>query len=111
MLSILLAMLRLLSERTGLRAARYVLVTIGGPQVTGLRIVVLVVAAMDHLLHTVLEFEHQVPERHGIALTIIFCILTLLVLQQRIQNHFAIDYTRFRSLPGQGALDSYGAIR
>jgi hypothetical protein len=58
------AMLRLLPKRTGLYAARCVLVTIRGPHVTGLRIVLLVVAAMDHLFRPIFEFEHPLPERH-----------------------------------------------
>jgi hypothetical protein len=36
---------------------------IRGPQVVGLRVVALVVAAMDHLLRSVLEFQHKVTER------------------------------------------------
>src|SRR6516164_2885836 len=61
------ATLRLLSECAGLYALGYVLVTIRGPHVTGLRVVLLVVAAMDQLLHAVLEFKHQVtdPSGHG----------------------------------------------
>jgi hypothetical protein len=58
-------MLRLLSECAGLHAARDMLVTIRGPQVAGLRLVRLVVTAVDHLLHSVLELQHQVAERGG----------------------------------------------
>jgi hypothetical protein len=65
MLSIFFALLRLLSECAGLYAARYVLVAIWGPHVTGLRLVRFVVAAMDHLLHAVPEFKHQAPESSG----------------------------------------------
>jgi hypothetical protein len=65
MLSICLAILRLLSERAGLYAARYVLMAIRVPHVTGLRLARFVVAAVDHLLHAAFEFEHQVPEPSG----------------------------------------------
>jgi hypothetical protein len=57
-------MLRLLSERASLRAVCYVLMVIRRPEVTGLRVVALVVAAMDHLFRPVLEFNHQMPEPH-----------------------------------------------
>jgi hypothetical protein len=51
-------MLRLPSERAGLRAVCYVLMAIRRPNVTGLRVVVLKIAAMDHLFRPVLEFKH-----------------------------------------------------
>ena len=65
MLSILFATLRLLSERAGLNALGYVLVTIRGPHVTDLRLVRFVVAAMDHLLRPVLKLQHQMSEPSG----------------------------------------------
>jgi hypothetical protein len=46
------------------------------PDVTGLRVVALKVAAMDHLFRPVLEFKHQMPEPHGVGFDDFFCILT-----------------------------------
>jgi hypothetical protein len=49
-----------------------------GPHVTGLRIVALVVAAMDHLFRPVLEFTRQVPKPTGLTFAIFFFIFTVL---------------------------------
>jgi hypothetical protein len=38
------------------------------PEVTGLRVVALKVAAMDHLFRPVLEFKHQMPKPHWAGL-------------------------------------------
>jgi hypothetical protein len=64
MLSIGFSMLRLLAERAGLRAVCNVFMAIRRPDVTGLRVVALKVAEMDHLFGPVLEFKHQMPEPH-----------------------------------------------
>jgi hypothetical protein len=45
----------------------------------GFGIVALKIAAMDHLFHPILEFKNQSRNDIGLALTIFFCILTLLL--------------------------------
>ena len=60
--SISFGMLRLLSGSACLRAVSYVFMAIGRPDVTGLRVVALKIAAMDHLFRPVLEFKHQMPK-------------------------------------------------
>jgi hypothetical protein len=64
MLSIGFGMLRLLSERAGRPVVCYLFMAIRRPDVTGLRVVALKVAEMNHLFRPVLEFKHQMPEPH-----------------------------------------------
>ena len=42
-------------------------------------VVALKIAAMDHLFHPILEFKNQSWNDIGLALTIFFCILVLLI--------------------------------
>jgi hypothetical protein len=50
------------------RAVSYVLMAIRRPDVTGLRVEGLKVAAMDHLFRPVLELKHHMPESYWAGL-------------------------------------------